>query len=60
MAGAKLIFESALTAADAVVLTADDFEQGTFASYVKGQKLRTVDSANYIRTKNPMFLGVNH
>jgi hypothetical protein len=43
--------------ADAVVLTADDFEQGTFASYAKGQKLRTVDSANYIRTKNPIFLG---
>lgn len=57
VAGAKLIFESETTAADAVILTADDFEQGTFASYVKGQKLRTVDSANYIRTKNPMFLG---
>lgn len=57
VAGAKLIFESEVTVADAVVLTADDFEQGTFASYVKGQKLRTVDSANYIRTKNPIFLG---
>lgn len=57
VAGAKLIFESELTAADAVVLGAADFEQGTFASYVKGQKLRTVDSANYIRTKNPIFLG---
>lgn len=55
--GSKLIFESEQTVADAVVLTADDFEQGTFASYVKGQKLRTVDSANYIRTKNPIFLG---
>ena len=63
--GSKLQFESrqtaadavVLTAADAVVLTANDFEQGTFASYVKGQKLRTVDSANYIRTKNPIFLG---
>lgn len=57
VAGAKLVFESEVTAADAVVLTAADFEQGTFASYVKGQKLRTVDSANYIRTKNPIFLG---
>lgn len=57
VAGAKLIFESEVTVADAVVLTAADFEQGTFASYVKGQKLRTVDSANYIRTKNPIFLG---
>lgn len=55
--GGKLLFESEVTVADAVVLTADDFEQGTFASYVKGQKLRTVDSANYIRTKNPIFLG---
>lgn len=57
VAGAKLLFESEVTVADAVVLTADDFEQGTFASYVKGQKLRPVDSANYIRTKNPIFLG---
>lgn len=57
VAGAKLLFESEVTVADAVVLTAADFEQGTFASYVKGQKLRTVDSANYIRTKNPIFLG---
>lgn len=57
VAGAKLIFESETTVADAVVLGEADFEQGTFASYVKGQKLRTVDSANYIRTKNPMFLG---
>ena len=55
--GSKLQFEARQTAADAVVLTADDFEQGTFASYIKGQKLRTVDSANYIRTKNPIFLG---
>lgn len=55
--GSKLRFESDQTAADAVVLTAGDFEQGTFASYTKGQKLRTVDSANYIRTKNPIFLG---
>ena len=57
VAGAKLIFESELTVGDAVVLTEDDFEQGTFASYTKGQKLQTVDSANYIRTKNPIFLG---
>lgn len=55
--GSKLRFESEITTADAVVLTAADFEQGTFASYIKGQKLRTVDSANYIRTKNPIFLG---
>ena len=55
--GSKLQFSSDQTAADAVVLTEADFEQGTFASYAKGQKLRTVDSTNYIRTKNPIFLG---
>lgn len=55
--GSKIQFESRQTAADAVVLTAADFEQGTFASYVKGQKLQTADSAKYIRTKNPIFLG---
>lgn len=55
--GSKLQFESRQTGADAVVLTAADFEQGGFASYVKGQKLRTVDSAKHIRTKNPIFLG---
>lgn len=55
--GSNLRFEAEQTAADIMVLTADDFEQGTFASYIKGQKLRTVDSANYIRTKNPIFLG---
>lgn len=55
--GSKLQFESRQTAADAVVLTAADFEQGAFASYIKGQKLGTVDSAKYIRTKNPIFLG---
>lgn len=55
--GSKLQFSVDQTSADAVVLTAADFEQGTFASYVKGQKLRTVDSATYIRTKNPIFLG---
>lgn len=55
--GGKLQFKVDQNATDAVVLTADDFEQGAFASYVKGQKLRTVDSANYIRTKNPIFMG---
>lgn len=55
--GSKVAFEAEQTAADAVVLTANDFEQGAFASYAKGQKLRTVYSANYIRTKNPIFTG---
>lgn len=55
--GSKLQFASVRTTADAVVLTAADFEQGGYASLAVGQKLRTVDSANYIRTKNPIFLG---
>ena len=54
--GSKLRFEAEKTAADAVVLTADDFEQGAFAgSY--GQKPTGINSPNYIRTKNPIFAG---
>lgn len=55
--GSKLQFESGQTAADAVVLTADDFEQGLFGNYVIGRPLVPVQSADYIRTKNPIFLG---
>lgn len=55
--GSKLQFESRQTAADAVVLTADDFEQGLFGNYVIGQPLVPVQSTTYIRTKNPIFLG---
>ena len=56
--GSKLLFESEQTAADAVVLTADDFEQGGYASLAVGQKPGKDDSSvNFIRIKNPIFLG---
>lgn len=55
--GSKLLFESEQTAADAVVLGAADFKQGAFGTYVVGQPLAPVLAANYIRTKNPIFLG---
>lgn len=56
--GSKLLFASDQTAADAVVLTADDFEQGGY-NYVKGAKWEDIKaySPNYIRTKNPIFAG---
>lgn len=58
VAGAKLIFESETTTADAVVLTADDFEQGGF-NYAAGVNWETVKAAgaNYIRSKALMFSG---
>lgn len=56
--GSKLQFEARQTAADAVVLTADDFEQGGYASLAVGQKPGKDDGAvNFIRTKNPVFMG---
>lgn len=56
--GGKLMFESRQTAADAVVLTAADFEQGGYASLAVGQKPGKDNSAvNFIRTKNPVFMG---
>lgn len=56
--GSKLQFASEQTAADAVVLTAADFEQGGYASLAVGQKPGKDDSlANFIRTKNPIFMG---
>lgn len=56
--GSKLQFESRQTDADAVVLTADDFEQGVF-SYAKGSNWETwkQPSSNYLRTKAPIFSG---
>lgn len=56
--GSKLQFESRQTAADAVVLTAADFEQGTI-NYVAGSNWETWEqpSPNYLRTKAPIFLG---
>lgn len=56
--GSKLAFESEQTAADAVVLTAADFEQGGF-NYAAGVNWETMKatSASYIRTKAPIFSG---
>lgn len=56
--GPKLLFESEKTTSDAVVLTADDFEQGGI-TYVAGINWETmkVPSGNYLRTKNPIFAG---
>lgn len=56
--GSKLRFESRRTAADAVVLTADDFEQGT-VSYAKGVNWETwkTPSAQSVRLKAPIFAG---
>lgn len=56
--GSKIQFEARQTAADAVVLTADDFEQGTL-NYAAGSNWETWKQAspNYLRTKAPMFLG---
>lgn len=51
-------FESRQTAADAVVLTADDFEQG-YLNYAKGSNWETLKVPNlgYLRTKAPIFMG---
>ena len=55
--GSKLHFVSDLTATDAVVLTANDFEQGGFNALIAGNPLTGSDSPTYIRTKNPIFAG---
>ena len=56
--GSKLQFESEQTAADAVVLTAADFEQGML-NFVSGANWETMKSVsnNYVRTKAPIFMG---
>ena len=56
--GSKLQFASRQTAADAVVLTADDFEQGAL-NFVSGANWETMKSVsnNYVRTKAPIFMG---
>lgn len=56
--GSKLQFESRQTPEDAVVLTADDFEQGDF-TYAAGAHWETMKSASakFIRTKAPIFMG---
>lgn len=56
--GSKLQFASRQTAADAVVLTAADFEQGML-NFVSGANWETMKSVsnNYVRTKAPIFMG---
>lgn len=56
--GSKLQFKSDQTAADAVVLTAADFEQGllTFAAGANWETWKSV-SVNHIRSKAPIFTG---
>lgn len=54
--GSKLLFESEQTAADAVVLTEADFEQGGL-NFVVGQPLVKYASSNSISTKAPIFMG---
>lgn len=56
--GPKVVFEAEQTSADAVVLTADDFEQGGLV-YTAGVNWETmkVTSASYIRSKSPIFAG---
>lgn len=56
--GSKLRLEPDQTAADAVVLTEADFEQGFF-NYTAGANWETWKgtSSNYVRTKAPIFLG---
>lgn len=58
LVGSPVRFSSDQTAADAVTLGAADFEQGTF-SYTAGTNWETwkVNSANQLRTKNPIFAG---
>lgn len=56
--GSKLRFAAELTAADIIVLTAADFEQGAFI-YAAGANWETwkTESVSNIRTKAPIFLG---
>lgn len=56
--GGPVRFSSDQTAADAVVLTEADFEQGSY-NYVPGIKWEDMraSSLNYVRTKSPIFAG---
>lgn len=56
--GSKLQFKADQTTADAVVLTADDFERGML-NFVPGANWETMKavSNNFVRTKAPIFSG---
>lgn len=55
--GSKLQFASEQTTADAVVLTAADFEQGGYGALISGNPLTKVDTTQYVRPKNLFFAG---
>ena len=55
--GSKLQFATDQTAADAVVLTADDFEQGGYGAIISGNPLPLFDTTQYVRPKNLFFAG---
>lgn len=56
--GSNLRFVSDQTAADAIVLTAADFERGAL-TYAAGANWETwkLSSPSYLRTKSPIFMG---
>lgn len=58
VAGSKLQFRAEQTEADAVVLTANDFEQGllTFAAGANWETWKS-NSPQYLRSKAPIFMG---
>lgn len=58
VAGSKLQFGAEQTEADAVVLTANDFEQGllTFAAGANWETWKS-NSPQYLRSKAPIFMG---
>lgn len=55
--GSKLQFATDQTAADAVVLTANDFEQGGYGALISGNPLPLFDTTQYVRPKNLFFAG---
>ena len=55
--GAPVRFASDQTAADAVVLTAWGFGQGTYGARIAGTPVATVDSGEDVRLKSPFLAG---
>lgn len=55
--GSKLTFGSEQSPANAVVLTAADFEQGTYGALIPGTQLTKENSAQYVRTKDLWYAG---
>ena len=55
--GSKLTFGSEQSLANAVVLTAADFEQGTYGALIAGTPLAKANSTQYVRTKDLWYAG---